>query len=86
MKTAKNTPQPSLKEELHRSPENLCLILGVLSLFFCWVLLLPSILSMIGLITGVFLLRRPGVSKKTLRIGLLTSGAGLLLSLVTLLL
>lgn len=62
------------------------LVTGIFSILFCWCLVIPLILSLIGLITGIVSLIRTGQHTGLALAGVILSAIGLVLCVAILLL
>ncbi len=72
-------------EKKKDGPAVTALVLGILGIVFCWCMVIPLIISLIGLILGIVSLVRTGQHSGVALAGVITSAIGLVLSFAFLL-
>ena len=82
-------PRPVVINQLEHKKDGLAvcsLVTGIFGVIFCWCFVLPMILSLIGLITGIVSLMRTGQHTGLALAGVILSAIGLVLCVAILLL
>lgn len=82
-------PHPVVINQLEHKKDGLAvcsLVTGIFSILVCWALVIPLILSLIGLITGIVSLIRTGQHTGLALAGVILSAIGLVIGVAILLL
>ena len=83
------SPHPVVVNQLEHKKDGLAvcsLVTGIFSILFCWCLVIPLILSLIGVITGISSLARTGQHTGLALAGVILSAIGLVIGVAILLL
>ena len=83
------SPHPVVVNQLEHKKDGLAvcsLVTGIFSILFCWCLVIPLILSLIGLITGIVSLARTGQHTGLALAGVILSAIGLVIGVAILML